>query len=106
MSSSPVVKLSYGSFQGTSSDGLDKFLGIPFAAPPYVSATYHRQRFSRMYMDRTGDLRFGLPKAPIVFKGLRDAISYGAACPQHGVTGPIEQPPPTNTSEDCKLLQI
>jgi len=57
-------------------------------------------------MDRTGDLRFGLPKAPIVFKGLRDAVSYGAACPQHGVTGPIEQPPPTNTSEDCKLLQI
>jgi len=43
VSSSPVVKLSYGSFQGMSSDGLDKFLGIPFAAPPYVSATYHGQ---------------------------------------------------------------
>jgi len=41
VSSSPVVKLSYGSFQGASSDGLDKFLGMPFAAPPYVSATYH-----------------------------------------------------------------
>jgi len=37
----PVVKLSYGSFQGTSSDGLDSFLGVPFAAPPYVSANYH-----------------------------------------------------------------
>jgi len=57
-------------------------------------------------MDRTGDLRFGLPKAPIAFKGLRVAVSYGAACPQQGVTGPIEQPPPTNISEDCESLQI
>lgn len=33
----PVITLSYGSFQGNASDDLVKFLGMPFAAPPYAS---------------------------------------------------------------------
>jgi hypothetical protein len=33
----PVVKLSYGSFQGNATGDLVEFLGMPFAAPPYVS---------------------------------------------------------------------
>ena len=33
----PVVKLSYGSFQGNATSDLVKFLGMPFAAPPYAS---------------------------------------------------------------------
>jgi len=33
----PVVKLSYGSFQGNTTGDLVEFLGIPYAAPPYVS---------------------------------------------------------------------
>ena len=32
----PVVKLSYGSFQGNATADLEEFLGIPFAAPPYA----------------------------------------------------------------------
>ena len=32
----PVVKLKYGSFQGNTTGGLVEFLGMPFAAPPYV----------------------------------------------------------------------
>ena len=32
----PVVKLSYGSFQGNATGDLVEFLGMPFAAPPYV----------------------------------------------------------------------
>ena len=33
----PVVELSYGSFQGNATGDLVKFLGMPFAAPPYAS---------------------------------------------------------------------
>lgn len=34
--SGPVVKLSYGSFQGDVVGDVETFLGMPFAAPPYV----------------------------------------------------------------------
>jgi acetylcholinesterase len=33
----PVIKLSYGSFQGNATGDLVQFLGMPFAAPPYAS---------------------------------------------------------------------
>jgi len=33
---SPIVTLSYGSFQGKVVGNLVEYLGIPFAAPPYV----------------------------------------------------------------------
>jgi len=32
----PIVTLDYGSFQGRTSSGVVEFLGIPFAAPPWV----------------------------------------------------------------------
>jgi hypothetical protein len=32
----PVVRLSYGSFQGNATGDLVQFLGMPFAAPPYA----------------------------------------------------------------------
>ena len=32
----PTVNLSYGAFQGNTTGNVDEFLGIPFAAPPYV----------------------------------------------------------------------
>ncbi len=34
--SSPIVTLDRGEFTGTTSDGVNKFLGIPFAQPPSV----------------------------------------------------------------------
>jgi hypothetical protein len=30
----PIVVLNYGTFRGSSSNGVDSFLGIPFAQPP------------------------------------------------------------------------
>jgi hypothetical protein len=30
----PIVKLSYGSYQGKTDQGVSSFLGIPFARPP------------------------------------------------------------------------
>jgi len=37
--SSPIVTLPYGSFQGKVVGNLVQYLGIPFAAPPYVYVT-------------------------------------------------------------------
>jgi len=37
-SSSPIVTLPYGSFQGKVVGDLVEYLGIPFAAPPYMNA--------------------------------------------------------------------
>ncbi len=37
--SSPIVTLPYGSFQGKVVGNLVQYLGIPFAAPPYVYTT-------------------------------------------------------------------
>lgn len=40
--SAPVVKTSWGSYQGASSGGVDTFLGMGYAQPPYVIFRYRR----------------------------------------------------------------
>lgn len=35
----PFALLSYGSFKGLSEDGVDRFLGIGYAQPPYAFST-------------------------------------------------------------------
>jgi len=102
----PVVKLSYGSFQGNATGNLVEFLGIPFAAPPYVSYSFFsfllhiEQRSSKS----VGNLRFALPKPPLKFAGVRQVTSFGAACPQQAVSipglGPISGA--LASSEDCR----
>ncbi|EDR10695.1 uncharacterized protein LACBIDRAFT_315360 [Laccaria bicolor S238N-H82] len=63
----PIVTLHYGSFKGNLTGNSVKFLGIPFAAPPI------------------GNLRFAPAEAPIPFKGVRQATTFGAACFQQSL---------------------
>ncbi|KAF8989410.1 carotenoid ester lipase precursor [Cyathus striatus] len=97
----PVVKLDYGFFQGVGDGNLVKFLGMPFAAPP------------------VGNLRFTPPQSPLKFSGVRQAASYGLACPQQAAKPSVSAlPPPLQTalltnigrnvsaSEDCLFINV
>ncbi|KAJ3508779.1 hypothetical protein NLJ89_g5567 [Agrocybe chaxingu] len=83
-----LVKLPYGSFEGKESGNLVEFLGIPFAAPPI------------------GKLRFEPPTNSITFKGVRQATSFGPACPQLEPEIDLPLPRPANVSEDCLYLNV
>ena len=50
----PVVKLSYGSFQGNATGDIVEFLGMPFAAPPYVSCLIFTSIFINNYLKVLG----------------------------------------------------
>ncbi|WP_137846031.1 carboxylesterase family protein [Microbacterium sp. 2FI] len=64
MSAGPVLSLSTGAVRGVSEAGIDRFLGIPYAAPP------------------VGERRL-LPPAPVEgWEGERDAAAFGATAPQ------------------------
>eukprot|EP00762_Andalucia_godoyi_P001214 ANDGO_02098.mRNA.1 Crystal protein len=84
----PVVTVDSGSLEGVvdATTGSDMFLGIPFAAPP-VDA-----------------LRWANPQPVAPWSGVRQAVSYGAGCPQS-----CDQPPgtcPTVQSEDCLFVNV
>ncbi|KAL5503975.1 hypothetical protein ACEPAH_8047 [Sanghuangporus vaninii] len=79
-----VAETTSGSFQGVlTSNGTEKWLGIPFAQPP------------------VGSLRF---KAPVsistVSDSIQDASTFGNACPQ--LPGDLGAP----MSEDCLYLNV
>ncbi|KAF8272611.1 Alpha/Beta hydrolase protein [Lactarius quietus] len=67
----PIVTLDSGTFIGTTANGTNKFLGIPFAQPP------------------VGNLRFRLPQALGPYVGKSNATTYGLSCPQQTTTFPI-----------------
>ena len=79
----PVIKLDIGPFRGSTTDGTDVFLGIPYAQPP------------------VGHLRFVAPQ-PITAKNntVRDAVQFGNACPQP--SGSLGAP----VGEDCLFLNV
>lgn len=64
-STAPVVTTEGGAVLGVSrADGVDAFLGMPYAAPP------------------TGELRWQAPHPAAAWNGTRNATQFGASCPQ------------------------
>ena len=60
----PVVMVSTGAVRGTRVGALDRFLGIPYAAPP------------------VGERRFRAPEPAAAWVGERDASAFGPTAPQ------------------------
>ncbi|KAN0141650.1 Alpha/Beta hydrolase fold [Lactarius tabidus] len=88
----PIVTLGEGTFIGTSNDGVNMFLGIPFAQPPSV-------------FDVVGDLRLRLPQALGPYSaGTYNAIAFGLSCPQQAATLEFPGGLPEETLEALALL--
>lgn len=77
----PTVRLDSGVVSGRAEDGINTFLGIPYAAPP------------------VGDRRWSAPQQPDAWTAPRAATAFGPACPQ---TGLLEK----QASEDCLTLNV
>ncbi|TWB17205.1 para-nitrobenzyl esterase [Nitrospirillum amazonense] len=77
--SDPVVTTAHGRVRGTRHDGVQVFKGIRYGAD-------------------TGPRRFQPPQPPAPWREVRDALAYGAACPQTRFDEP--------QSEDCLFLNV
>ncbi len=78
-----IVSTEDGKLQGQHAEGVNQFLGIPYAAPP------------------VGALRWQAPQPVHPWTGVRDATSYGNRCAQlPSGNGPRED------TEDCLFLNV
>ncbi|MHA7269665.1 carboxylesterase/lipase family protein [Arthrobacter sp. HLT1-20] len=73
----PTVSTSAGEVAGTVSDGVEHYLGVPYASAP------------------TGALRFALPAPATPWEGVRDATELGATAPQNHYAGAMARILPT-----------
>lgn len=64
MTFDPQITLTTGTVQGSSEDGVQRFLGIPYAAAPF------------------GENRFRAPQPVPAWQGIRDAQQFGPTAPQ------------------------
>lgn len=71
MTSDPQITLRAGTVQGTTADGIHRFLGIPYAAPPF------------------GENRFRAPQPVVPWDGVRSATEFGPTAPQLPYPGAI-----------------
>jgi carboxylesterase type B len=78
-----VVRTDSGAVRGLHADGVDKFLGIPYAAPP------------------VGALRWQPPAPAQRWGGVRPATAYGARCPQLPSSNGAG-----SENEDCLTLNV
>jgi para-nitrobenzyl esterase len=81
----PVVVTKDGPVRGLFANGVNAYLGIPYAAPP------------------VGDLRWR-PPAPPAQHGLIDATQFANTCPQVTELGAFAGP--SSTTEDCLYLNV
>jgi para-nitrobenzyl esterase len=83
--STPVVRTGSGPVRGVTEAGADRFLGLPYAAPP------------------VRELRFAPPAAPASWRVVREADRQSPACLQFEPTGIREE---QAVSEDCLYLDV
>jgi len=81
------VKTQYGILEGFETDGVKKFLGVPFAQAP------------------VGELRWKAPQPLQVWEGVRDAKQFGDDPMQPDIFGDMQFRGP-GRSEDCLYLNI
>lgn len=79
---SEPVTVTGGRIVGISADGVNRYLGVPFAAPP------------------VGKLRWRPPQAVVPWQGVREARAFAPACAQTATWVPNPK------SEDCLYLNV
>ncbi len=80
----PIVSTTAGPVRGVRDESVDRYRGIPYAAPP------------------VGDARWKAPQPPDEWVHPRDATTSGSPCPQLGTEG---EPLP-EADEDCLYLDV
>lgn len=85
-----IATTGLGALAGARQDGVLRFLGIPYAAPPL------------------GPLRWRAPQPVPPWTGIRDARRFGPACPQPPAAGPTYVSPDRSDrqDEDCLYLNV
>ena len=84
----PQVHINSGAISGTSADGVDRFEGIPYAAPPI------------------GALRWRAPQPVLSWRGVRASDRYGHVCYQKPSSAPGHVIAAQDMSEDCLTLNV
>src|SRR5690606_21116335 len=82
-----VVTIQTGELRGVTTDGVDSYKGIPYAAPP------------------VGPLRWRPPQPPAAWEGVRASDRWGAECMQQPVSFDMAQSSQP-VSEDCLTLNV
>ncbi|KAL8914378.1 MAG: hypothetical protein Q9171_001008 [Xanthocarpia ochracea] len=83
----PTVDLGYAQYQGSSSSGVSRWLGIRYAAIP------------------TGKRRFAAPAPPHIQKGVQSAVEHGNRCLNVRASTTIDPAAP-GQSEDCLFIEV
>jgi carboxylesterase type B len=86
----PIVATPYGKVRGSVEEGVARFLGVPYAAPPF------------------GGDRFAAPAAAEPWDGVRDALEYGPTAPKPGYKPAFATllRDPVIPGEDCLNLNV
>ncbi|GAA1876525.1 carboxylesterase/lipase family protein [Lapillicoccus jejuensis] len=87
---SSEARTAHGPVRGTHADGVHRFLGVPYAAPPF------------------GPRRFAPPQPPQPWSEPRDATTYGATAPKPPYRATVAEllPEPTVPGEDCLHVNV
>ncbi|GAC1537227.1 MAG: carboxylesterase family protein [Acidimicrobiales bacterium] len=86
----PVVTIASGTLRGIRDGNVERFLGVPYAAPPF------------------GERRMRPPQPVEAWPGERDATQFGPTVPKAGYAAPYDEllPEPAVPGEDCLNLNV